>query len=363
MSEEAFIQLLAVEQGFTFNPLSIDDTLTSGFPIHREQLMTNYDTRLTFSPRANTACPAAFMFFAALWSRSCSVLHLGQVQWRTDRSNSSNLCPHSEQSLLDGNHRSIETKVRPYQSALYSNWRTNSPQLQSLIDLANLRFLIMFFTLRLSTLITWFSFISFVVSLWVKSFRQSAIFAWILATFSLALRLLLPPNFFLAKFRSAFAKAWAYLAVYFGLPDSHPSSEITIDLIPRSRPDVLDITGSKSASCSQSIDTKYLPAQSFDMNTVEGSHGIDLDHRIFKDPFIFRRLNSPSLNRNDARVYSRDCAPSLHLNFGCLVRPLKNLLYATSKCLNDCCNGVAETSLSHRCSGSLFSAVSRAELS
>ena len=51
--------------------------------------MTNYDTRFTFSPRANTACPAAFMFFAALWSRSCSVLHLGQVQWRTDRSNSS----------------------------------------------------------------------------------------------------------------------------------------------------------------------------------------------------------------------------------------------------------------------------------
>ena len=57
---------------------------------------------LTDSPQAVTASPAARMFFAALMSRSWTVLHSGQVQERTSKVKESSLCPQSKQRLEEG---------------------------------------------------------------------------------------------------------------------------------------------------------------------------------------------------------------------------------------------------------------------
>ena len=45
--------------------------------------------------------------------------------------------PQSKHRLLDGYHLSIFTSIRPYQSTLYSGWRTISPQLTSAMDFAS----------------------------------------------------------------------------------------------------------------------------------------------------------------------------------------------------------------------------------
>ncbi len=47
------------------------------------------------------------------------------------------IVPHAEQVLLLGYHRSIAITSRPYQSALYSNWRRNSDHDASDIALAS----------------------------------------------------------------------------------------------------------------------------------------------------------------------------------------------------------------------------------
>jgi hypothetical protein len=181
------------------------------------------ETGFMDSPQANTASPAALMLRAAFTSRSCAVWHSGHVQERVAKSNLSNVYPQQEHRLLDGNQRSIATTVRPYQPALYSSCRTSSPQFASLIDLASVGFFTIFLTVRFSTQITWFSLISAVVNLWVKSFRQSAICSWIRATLALALRRLLEPFCFFAS-RFWYLANWvACFAVWRGLPDATPS--------------------------------------------------------------------------------------------------------------------------------------------
>src|SRR5690554_1123529 len=148
-----------------------------GFPIHRESDTKTGSMPLTFSPRANTASPAALMLIAALMSRSCSAAHSGHVQVRTCSGISGITCPQSEQRLLDGYHGSIADSCRPAQAALYASCLTNSPQPASLIDLASERLRSMCFTLRDSTQITWFSLTIWRDSLCKRSIRQSAILA------------------------------------------------------------------------------------------------------------------------------------------------------------------------------------------
>ncbi|MEN9502615.1 MAG: hypothetical protein RI964_1900 [Pseudomonadota bacterium] len=132
---------------------------------------------LTFSPKANTVSPTASMFFAALMSRSWIDPHSGHFQERTSSGIVSDTKPQQEQRLLEGKNLSISTYVLPVQFALYASWRVNSPQLASAMCLASLGCLIMFFTARFSTQITWFSLINLRDN-WCKlSFRQSVIFA------------------------------------------------------------------------------------------------------------------------------------------------------------------------------------------
>lgn len=70
---------------FTDHFLSLTALRPEGrrFPIHRDQDSGTRPMPLTFSPRANTASPAALMLTAAFRSRSCSVAQAGQVQSRT----------------------------------------------------------------------------------------------------------------------------------------------------------------------------------------------------------------------------------------------------------------------------------------
>src|SRR5690606_35187902 len=142
---------------------------------------------LTVSPWANTASPAANTLCAALMSRSWSALHCRQDQCRTLNGSFGNTCPQTWQRLLDGYQRSTRTNSRPYQRALYSSCLTNSAHPASPIDLARQRFFRMLDTDKLSTAITWFSWINRVESWCRKSLRVSAILACSWATFSFAL--------------------------------------------------------------------------------------------------------------------------------------------------------------------------------
>ncbi len=132
---------------------------------------------LTFSPKANTASPAAKMLIAAFTSRSWAVLHSGHSHSRIFSGMDSDTNPQPEQRLELGKKRSISTYVLPVQFALYSSWRVNSPQLASAMCLASVGFLIRFFTVRFSAQITWFSLINLRDSLCKLSIRQSVIFA------------------------------------------------------------------------------------------------------------------------------------------------------------------------------------------
>ena len=148
-----------------------------GSPIHREQDTETDPMPLTFSPRANTASPAALMLVAALWSRSWSAPHSGQLQFMTDNGSDDKVCPQPEQRLVLGNHRSMAASERPAHSALYANWRTNSPQPASAMALLSFGLRIMLFTFRDSTQTTWFSLINLRDSLCKLSCRQSEILA------------------------------------------------------------------------------------------------------------------------------------------------------------------------------------------
>lgn len=134
-------------------------------------------TRLTFSPQAFTASPAARIFLAALWSRSWCDPHSGHSHERTANGKEESVYPQPEQRFEDGKNWSMATSDRPAHSALYASWRTNSPQLASAIAFASLGLRIMFFTFKDSTHTTWFSLISVRDSLCKLSCRQSEILA------------------------------------------------------------------------------------------------------------------------------------------------------------------------------------------
>ena len=139
-------------------------------------MQTGY-RRLTFSPKANTASPAAFTFFAALISRSWFVPHSGHCHSRVLSFNIFSVNPQHEQRLELGKKVSILTTLRPAQSPLYSSWRTNSPQLASAIALLSFGLRIMFFTFKVSTQTTWLSLISLRDNLCKLSNQQSEILA------------------------------------------------------------------------------------------------------------------------------------------------------------------------------------------
>lgn len=320
-------------------------------------------TGFTVSPQANkTASPAALMFRAALISRSCAVLHSGHVHCRVAKSSLSNVYPQQEHLLLDGYQRSIATTVLPYQPALYSSCRTSSPQFASLMDLARVGLRTIFLTAKFSTQITWFSRISAVVSLWVKSIRQSAIFAWTRATFNRALRRLFDPFCLRANRRWYFANRAAYLAVFRGFPDATPSEVTTTSLIPTSIPTTAFTTGNTATASSTRIETKYRPAGSRDTVTVDGLPLNRRDHRIFSGEDCFASLSDTPSHLNAEVVYSADWWPSFFLKFGYFARPWKKLRYAVCKWRNDCCSGTLDTSFSQARSGAFFHSVNSAEL-
>ena len=147
--------------------------------------------------------------------------------------------PQQAHNLELGNHWSILDTIRPYQAALYSSCLTISPKFASLIAFASFLFFTMFLTRNDSVQITWFSFISFVVILCVKSTRQFAIFSWIFATMMRCLLKLLEPFVFLESLRCALASFFSYFVVYLGLLNTTPSEQTASDLIPTSTPTVL----------------------------------------------------------------------------------------------------------------------------
>ena len=102
------------------------------------------DTRLTFSPKANTASPAALM------SRSRRVEQEGQVHSRSFNVSASLMYPQQEQRLELGKNVSIATTIRPAQSALYSSILTKCPQPASAMCLLSWGLRIRFLTERLS---------------------------------------------------------------------------------------------------------------------------------------------------------------------------------------------------------------------
>ena len=322
-------------------------------------------TGLTDSPQADTASPAARILRAAFMSRSWITPHSGQVHSRTFKGREPMVYPQSLHRLLDGYQRSIPINVRPYQSALYSSCLTNSDQLASEIDFARQWFFCMLLTARLSTAITWFSFISHVESLWRKSFRASAILAWIRATFCFAFVRLEEPFFFFAKRLCSLASLSSFFLNIFGDSIFSPVDRIAKCVNPRSIPTCPSTSVFALTESSQSMATKYRPEQSLDTVQVVtlAAVGIERDQRIFNGSSIFARRNFFPSHLNPLVVYSADCFPSFFLKVGYSTRCAKKFPKADWRCLNDCWTGMQLTSLSHLNSGFSLSLVSRAEVS
>lgn len=149
----------------------------SGFLIYRERLMPFGDTRLTFSPKANTKSPAALRLAAALMSRSKSFEQEGQVHSRSFKVSASLMYPQQAQRLELGKKVSIATRLLLAQSAFYSSILRKCPQPASAMCLLTLGLRIRCLTLRDSTQTTWFSLISLRDNWWRLSIRPSEILA------------------------------------------------------------------------------------------------------------------------------------------------------------------------------------------
>ena len=323
------------------------------------------NTGLTSSPQTDTASPAAKMLRAAFMSRSWITPHSGQVHSRTFKEREPMVYPQSLHRLLDGYQRPIPINVRPYQSALYSSCLTNSDQLASEIDFARQWFFCILLTAKLSTAITWFSFINRVESLWRKSFRASEILAWIRATFALAFARLAEPFFFFASRLCSLASLASFLRNVFGDAIFSPFDSMAKWASPRSIPTCPSTSGFALTESSHSIETKYRPEKSLDTVQVVtlASLGIERDQRIFNGSSIFASFSSFPSHLNALVVYSAACFPSFFLNVGYLFRCAKKFPKAVWRCLNDCWTGTQLTSFNHSNSGLFLSFVRIAEVS
>src|SRR5574343_621126 len=309
-------------------------------------------TGLTLSPLADTASPAANILRAALMSRSWRVPHCGHVHSRTAKGMALATNPQLglEQRLLLGYQRSMPISSRPYQRALYDNCLTNSDQRESPIDLDRQRFFCMFLTARLSTAITWFSFISRVESLCRKSLRESAILACSRATFRRAFARPLEPFCFLASLRDSVASFCSLVRKCLGVSIFSPLDRMAKWVNPRSIPTLPAATGFAATASSQSNDTKYRPARSLDTVMVVSLAALGgvRDQRIASGSSILASLS---------------VCPSLRLNVGYPARLAKKLVKAVCRWRKACCTGTELTSFSHAVSGCFFSAVSAADVS
>src|SRR5579862_6805518 len=79
------------------------------------------------TPAERLCSPISRMFLAALRSRSWKTPQFSQIHSLSLKVRSLFSDPHSLHLLLDGSKRPIRMKFLPYQSHLYFNWRTNSP--------------------------------------------------------------------------------------------------------------------------------------------------------------------------------------------------------------------------------------------
>lgn len=231
--------------------------------------------------------------------------------------------PQQLQRFEDGKNWSMATTDRPAHSPLYWIWRTSSPQLASAIALDSDGLRIMFFTFRDSTQTTWLSLISLRDALCRASSRQSAIFAWSRATFKRALARFFEPLAFLLNRRWSNARRAAYLVVWRGLPDLNPVSVTNKSFKPTSMPTIEEVIGSDAGSNSQRHETKYRPAASLEMVTVDGTDGSGRLQRTSKGALLFAMYNLPSRYLNAASVSVAACLWRLLLNVGYLARPAK----------------------------------------
>lgn len=236
--------------------------------------------------------------------------------------------------------------VRPYHLALYVSCRTNSDQPASLIDFASLRFFSMWLTARLSIAITWFSLIKRVESLCRKSLRESAVLAYMRATSSLAFVRLTEPFCFLASRRCSLASLASFLRNAFGAAIFSPVERTTKSVNPKSMPTLPVDVGFAQTTSSQSRDTWYRPALSFDTVTVVtfAPDGILRDQRIASGASIFASFSEVPSHLKALAVYSADCAPSLRRKFGYLARLAKKFANAVCKWRNACWSGTELTS-------------------
>lgn len=150
------------------------------------------------------------------------------------------------------------------------------------------------------------------------------------------------------------------LAVWRGLPVFNPVSVTNKSFKPTSMPTIDAVIGSDTGSNSQRHETKYLPAASLLMVTVDGEDGSGRLQRTSNGALLFAMYNLPSRYLNALAVNSAACLCRLLLKAGYAARPTKRLAKAVCWWRNDCWRGTQETSLSQAYSDSFFSAVRRA---
>lgn len=122
-------------------------------------------------------------------------------------------------------------------------------------------------------------------------------------------------------------------------------------------PTVEAAIGSDTGSDSQRQETKYRPAASFEIVTVEGADGNSRLQRTSKGALHFAMYNLPSRYLNALAVSSAVCLWRLLLKAGYAARPAKKFENAVCWWRKACCSGTQETSFSQTNSGS-FSVLS-----
>jgi len=125
-------------------------------------------------------------------------------------------------------------------------------------------------------------------------------------------------------------------------------------------PIIFGLIGSDAGSNSQRHETKYRPAASLVMVTVEGVDGSGRLQRTSNGALLFAMYSLPSRYLKALAVNSAACLWRLLLNFGYLARPAKKFEKAVCWWRSVCWSGTQETSFSQANSDSFFRAVSLA---
>jgi hypothetical protein len=231
-----------------------------------------------------------------------------------------------------GSERLTATRVLPYQLALYSSWRSSSPQPTSAMAQAAAVILQHVFDAeRLDTDHASSGQMSLVVSLCWKSRRRSAMRAWMRAILRRAFSWFLLPFCFLACRRWARARRCSSCWKKRSLPVFSPVERVTTSYSPRSIPTVVGEMGNVGHQEGDKV-----PSGGITADRDSAGFGVP-GQGATRAEWAALPAGTPAAGcchprRRQRRVYSADCRSRFFLNCEYFARPPKKLRNASSRC-------------------------------